>query len=123
MSIETGLARFFHSICDVMAARAMVVHYQRSCAGMIDMRERCLSHHAGKLGLGIGRIPMHVVGDMAMAVMPAQAVPILLVPIVVARVLPVNGRLGRSVRPNRGDLMLGLDPAAEARQVLQARCA
>jgi hypothetical protein len=57
---------------------------------------------------------MHVVGHVAVAVMSAQVVPILLILIVAAWILAINGRLRSAIRPNQRDAMSGFDPAAQA---------
>jgi hypothetical protein len=90
-----------------MTARAVVIHHLRSAAGMRDVWGCHLFHHGTHFGAGIG-------GNPNARCWARGSGPILLIPIVAAWILAINGRLRSAIRPNQRDAMSGFDPAAQA---------
>jgi len=103
-----------------MAVPSVIVHHLSPSARMLDNLGRYLFHHRSRFGFGIGGIPVHVVGNMTVAIVSAQAVPILLVSVVTTGVFAIDCRLRVTVRPNPRNVVRRLDPPTEARHVTQA---
>src|SRR5439155_9118742 len=101
-----GACTGFLRVCSVivswqsreMSAGPVIAHRGRF-AGMRHILGRNRRHDGRHLVRGIGGIPMHVVGDMAMAVVPTLVVPIVLVAVVPAGVLAIDRRVWKAIRP------------------------
>ena len=103
-----------------MTARSVVGHHLRISARIRHASRHRPLHNGIHFHFGVSGVPMDVIGHVAVAVMPAIRVPILLISIVSTKVPAIDRRLRVAIRPLRRHAMRRLDPAAEARHVLQA---
>ena len=77
----------------------MVGHRHRF-AGVRHILGRDWLHYGIHLRPGVGRIPMHVVRHMAVAVMPTLIVPIVFVAVMPAGILAIYRLVRETIRPN-----------------------
>src|SRR5215467_6739538 len=94
----------------MMTARSVVAHHHRLSARMRHVLRRREFHDGGHLGFRVCRIPMLVIGYMAVAIVTTLGVPIFLIAIVIARVSAIDGRFGEPTRPYLSDTVRRLDP-------------